>query len=241
MITNQQTGRSKGFGFIEFTNYKEFQTALSQKEPIIFGKQQLVFNSAKNKYDNDDEFKDNSVANKNNNSKLNVNEENNNSSNGSDSFDNSISTAIISRDSNGSNNSNNLNNIINCFKGENNGFLGAKNKPDVKKIYKNQDPDDLLTLQIKYALSKMSAQHSVNNSLNKSLGLSNYFDYYFGNNTNNNNISMNNSNVNNNNYNNEQQNNNNINRFNNNYYNKFSINTQNKKSKNFIYKSDVFN
>ena len=157
MITNQQTGRSKGFGFIEFTNYKEFQTALSQKEPIIFGKQQLVFNSAKNKYDNDDEFKDNNVMNKNNNSKLNVNEENNNSSNGNDSFDNSVSTAIISRDSNGSNNSNNLGNIINCFKGENNGFLGAKNKPDIKKIYKNEDPDDLLTLQIKYALSKMQS------------------------------------------------------------------------------------
>ena len=58
MITNQQTGRSKGYAFIEFTNYKEFQTALSPKEPIIFGKQKLVFNSAKNKYDSDEDSKD---------------------------------------------------------------------------------------------------------------------------------------------------------------------------------------
>jgi RNA recognition motif-containing protein len=62
LITNQQTGRSKGYAFIEFTNYKEFQTALSPKEPIIFGKQKLVFNSAKNRYDNNDNILKNNKA-----------------------------------------------------------------------------------------------------------------------------------------------------------------------------------
>ena len=32
-------------------NYKEFNQALNIKEPLIFGKQKLVMNSAKNKYD----------------------------------------------------------------------------------------------------------------------------------------------------------------------------------------------
>ena len=155
-----------------------------------------------------------------------------NSLNGSDSFDNSVSTAMISRDSNGSNYSKDLNNIINFFKGDNNGFLGVKNKPDLKKIYKNDDQDDLLTLQITYALSKMSAQYSVNNNpFNKSQGFSSYFDYYFGNNNNNTNTNTNTI---------EQQNNYNNNRFNT-YYNKFSFNPQNQKSKNFTFKSEAFN
>ena len=39
-------------------NYKEFNQALNIKEPLIFGKQKLVMNSAKNKYDNiyDEEY-----------------------------------------------------------------------------------------------------------------------------------------------------------------------------------------
>ena len=42
-------------------NYKEFNSALNIKEPLIFGKQRLVLNSAKNKYDNTEEemFKEN--------------------------------------------------------------------------------------------------------------------------------------------------------------------------------------
>ena len=42
-------------------NYKEFNSALNIKEPLIFGKQKLVLNSAKNKYDNTEEemFKEN--------------------------------------------------------------------------------------------------------------------------------------------------------------------------------------
>ena len=36
---------------------------MSQKDPIIFGKQKLVFNSAKNKYDSDDEIDDVNIVN----------------------------------------------------------------------------------------------------------------------------------------------------------------------------------
>jgi len=43
--------KSKGFGFVEFTNYKEFNKALNNKTPVFLGKQKLVFNSAKNRYD----------------------------------------------------------------------------------------------------------------------------------------------------------------------------------------------
>jgi RNA recognition motif-containing protein len=50
-MINQETNRSKGYAFIEFTNYKEFQKALNNPEPVILGKQKLVFNSAKNRYD----------------------------------------------------------------------------------------------------------------------------------------------------------------------------------------------
>ena len=50
-MINPETNKSKGYAFIEFTNYKEFQSALNNPEPIIFGKQKLVFNSAKNRYD----------------------------------------------------------------------------------------------------------------------------------------------------------------------------------------------
>ena len=48
---DQETGRSKGYAFFEFSNYKEFNKALNIKEPLIFGKQKLVLNSAKNRFD----------------------------------------------------------------------------------------------------------------------------------------------------------------------------------------------
>lgn len=52
LIKSNETNESKGYGFIEFNDYIEFQHALNNKEPIIFGKQKLIFNPAKNKYDN---------------------------------------------------------------------------------------------------------------------------------------------------------------------------------------------
>ncbi len=112
---------------------------------------------------------------------MNINEENN-SLNRSDSLDNSISTAIISRDSNGSNRSNNINNFKNCFKNNDKGFLGGKNIPDIKKINKHQNDDNSLTLEIKYALTKMREQYSINrDSLNNSIYFNNFCDYYLGN------------------------------------------------------------
>ena len=54
IIIDQETKRSKGFGFIEFSDEIEFKEALNNKSPLIFGKQKLVFNVAKNRYDDDD-------------------------------------------------------------------------------------------------------------------------------------------------------------------------------------------
>ena len=62
-MMNQETNKSKGYAFIEFANNKEFQTALNNTEPIVFGKQKLVFNLAKNKYESNQytfEYKENS-------------------------------------------------------------------------------------------------------------------------------------------------------------------------------------
>ena len=63
LIVNQQTGRSKGYGFFEFSNYKEFYEALNIKEPLFFGKQKLVLNSAKNRFDYEDDDKINELGN----------------------------------------------------------------------------------------------------------------------------------------------------------------------------------
>ena len=200
LITNQETGRSKGYGFIEFTNYKEFQTAMSQKDPIIFGKQKLVFNSAKNKYDNDDEI--NILNNTNHLNEIKLKSNSDNSFNENESCDTAGSNAIISRDSNLSNNSNN-NTIINNEMNNNNyltdvirenkfiknknigGFLLANNKtPDINKIYKEEDSQDLLTLQIKYALKKMEKEYFFRNKIENNNNY-NYCEYFFSNNNNN--------------------------------------------------------
>lgn len=42
-------------------NYKEFNNALNTKEPLIFGKQKLVLNSAKNKYNYEEDEKINEI------------------------------------------------------------------------------------------------------------------------------------------------------------------------------------
>ena len=165
LIVNQETGRSKGFAFIEFTNYKEFQNALNPKNDIIFGKQKLVFNSAKNKYDNNDDIRNNPLINKKNNNEEVI------SSIGSDSCETMTSTAKISRDSNNSNNMQNSIKIpVICY-------LGNNKKPNIKKIYQNNNnsQDDLLSLQIKYNLNKIKSEYMKNNfDLNKSP----FFNYY---------------------------------------------------------------
>ena len=152
---------------------------------------------------------------KKNSCKFDSNEENN-SINGSDSFDNSLSTAIISRDSNGSSKPNSSNIIQNYFKKNNNGFLGEKNKPEENDIYKDDDDqNNPLILQIKYALRKMSMQYANNKKSfnNFSCCKNNFCEYYLSNINN----DSNDGNIM------ENQNIININRINN-YYNKFSIN-----------------
>jgi hypothetical protein len=134
---------------------------------------------------------------------LNINEDIN-SYNGSDSGDTGFSTARYSKDSKDSNNSNNAqNNIKIPFIG----FLGENKKPDEKKIYTNGDNDDLLTLQIKYALSNISEKYF---DSNLNLIGSPICDYY-----------LNGINVNRNIVNNIEKKNNRFSNYN--YYNKFNI------------------
>ena len=155
----------------------------------------MVFNSAKNKYDNEEDVKDDNKANV---------IEDINSYNGSDSGDTGLSTARYSRDSNNSNNTQNY------LKTPFIGFLGENKKPDEEKIYKNGDNNDLLNLQIKYALRNISEEYSAYNSNLITLPIC---DYY---------LSGINININKNITNSENKNKNN--RFSNyNYYNKFNV------------------
>ena len=62
LIVDHETGRSKGYAFFEFSNYKEFNRALNLKDSLIFGKQKLVMNSAKNRFDEIDEEKNNDLS-----------------------------------------------------------------------------------------------------------------------------------------------------------------------------------
>lgn len=122
----------------------------------------MVFNSAKNKYDNEEDVKDDN--------KVNVIEDIN-SSNGSDSGDTGLSTARYSGDSNNSNNTNTQNYLKTPFAS----FLGENKKPDEKKIYKNGDNDDLLNLQIKYALRNISEEYSAYSSNSITSPLCDYY------------------------------------------------------------------
>ena len=143
-----------------------------------------MFNSAKNKYD-DDEINNNLSSNNN----ININTEIKLNSNSSDSFnenenlDTTASNALISRDSNLSNKSINT---INCnnsnkFKNKSNGFLGENEIPNVKKIYKEEDAQDLLTWKIKYALKKMEQEYLLNNIQGNNNYNYIYCEYFFSN------------------------------------------------------------
>ena len=219
LIINQETGKSKGFAFIEFTNYKEFQNALNPKNDIIFGKQKLVFNSAKNKYDYNDDIKNNSLINKKNNNEEII------SLIGSDSSETMTSTAKISRDSN------NSNNVQNNAKIPVTGFLGNSKKPNIKKIYHNNNAqDNLLSLQIKYNLNKIKSEYKENNfDLIKSPFYGYYCNYNYNYHADNNNIIniMNNNNAINNNG--KKSNNSKIINYHNKFFTGFKIDSYNNK------------
>ena len=137
---------------------------------------------------------------------------------------------------------NNTTITINNIKMPISGFLGENKKPNEKKIYQSESQNDLLNLQIKYALSKISEEYyDKNNDLIKSPLCDYYcnYNYKFFNNYNNYNI--NNNIKSNNNINNKVNNNkniiNNVKNFKNirfnNYYNKFSFGFTNNNFKNY--------
>lgn len=156
-----------------------------------------MFNSAKNKYDPDEEFESGNYIQTNTNNiyeiKIKANSDNSdNNFNENESCDTAISNAIISRDSNSSNNSNSQNiifqttqlNNFTMFKKNNNikGFLGDNKIPDVKKIYKDNEPKDLLTLHIKQALRQMEKDYCskiMNGNNNLHRNKYNYCEYFF--------------------------------------------------------------
>ena len=137
------------------------------------------------------------------------------------------STPKFSRDSN------NSNIIINNIEMPISGFLGENKKPNEKKIYQSENQHNLLTLQIKYALNKISEEYYDKNfDLIKSplCDFNCNYNYEFCKNNIDNNIYNNIININNN-INNKIYNNNSINinekrikniKFNS-YYNKFSF------------------
>ena len=137
-------------------NYKEFNQALNIKEPLIFGKQKLVMNSAKNKYDNiyDEEY---------------YNMQNNNEDMKSlDSFNSSNQTLHLSttetavssiRNSKDSYNSLVNNQSFQSFFIEKN--KSEKNFEEICNTIKNNSKNDLES-QIKNSLRKLSEQYYLN-------------------------------------------------------------------------------
>lgn len=158
-IVDSKTGKSKGYGFIEFTCYAEFNKAITQKDPLIFGKQKLVFNSAKNRYEDEEmEIKENK------NSEL-ANEDPKSFANNSKEIGDFSGSISKSEEEIGVSN-------------DSRSFLGGKNKPDEKKFLLNNDFYNPLTLQIKNALSKVSNYYFNNETLLSKFSI---FNYHLGN------------------------------------------------------------
>ena len=164
LIVNQQTGRSKGYAFIEFSSYKEFCEALNIKEPLIFGKQKLVLNSAKNRFNYDEDDKVNELS-----SSSNQLIEDRKSLDSLNSFNQNRPSSSTETGISSVRNSKESSNSI----GNNYNFLGDKMKPDIN--YSNTDNDsNNLQLQIKDSLKKLSEQYYMNPNDNKS----SLFNYY---------------------------------------------------------------
>jgi RNA recognition motif-containing protein len=179
-MINPETNRSKGYAFIEFTNYKEFQKALNNPEPVILGKQKLVFNSAKNRYD----FNTNSNIQQN----LMCNEDIKirRNSQGYDN-NNNYNNYIMSRNindkeklnigiSNGSTNANSFNSSYNST------IQGEKckmNKKESNQLTIDDISDSPLDVQIKYSLKNMTNLYARTNSNFLKSKICNYFCFPF--------------------------------------------------------------
>ena len=124
----------------------------------------MVFNSAKNRYDNNEEIE--------------TNRNKNNESTNEDFKSINASNSTEAGDSSRRNSQKRERNEVSKISKMNQGFLGGINKPDEKKIFLNNDCDNLLTLQIKYALNKVSNNYSANENLYLK---SPVFNYYCGN------------------------------------------------------------
>ena len=182
LIVNQQTGRSKGYAFFEFSNYKEFYEALNIKEPLIFGKQKLVLNSAKNRF----EFEDNDKINELGIGNMQLAEDRKSL----DSLNSMNQTQPLSTTETRFSSIRNSKESANTC--GNQSFLGDKIKPEINiSNLKNEGND--LQLQIKDSLKKLAEQYYMNPNENKS-PLFNYYctpflfnnsnkkDYFFPNN-----------------------------------------------------------
>ena len=167
-MINPETNKSKGYAFIEFTNYKEFQSALNNPEPIIFGKQKLVFNSAKNRYDS--KIDNEEMSNINNNIQI-YDKTNNNDFfiYNPISIRNKENLKIqISGNSNGSSNNSSTNSSLNSV------LHADKNKIKQKEIEKEKEKENIQTfknmkdnpinIQVKYALENMANSYGNNNN-----------------------------------------------------------------------------
>jgi RNA recognition motif-containing protein len=159
IIFDNVTGKSKGFGFVEFSNYKEFNKALNNKNPVFLGKQKLVFNSGKNKYDDDDNYinfsKENIISHSDSTNSFNLTQQ---SSNGNSVF-NSLSNS-------------NKTSMTNSFIEEN----LNNNKPIIKNVF-YQDEDEQFQIDISNAFKNVSKMALYSGKGN--LSQCNYYCNYF--------------------------------------------------------------
>ena len=134
---------------------------MNTKEPLIFGKQKLVLNSAKNRFDYDNQEKINDLGNINFiDERKSLDSLNSVSQNqGLSSTESGISSMRNSKESLNSN-------------GNSNSFLGDKTKSENYSLNLNDDSIDL-QLQIKDSLKKLSEQYYMSQYNNSSL-----FNYY---------------------------------------------------------------
>ena len=185
-MVNPETFKSKGYAFIEFSNYKEFQAALNTPEPIIFGKQKLVFNSAKNKYDfdlNSNSEKTNNVEILNNDKLYNIsnnihktihaNKFSNNYIRYSTYNKENINIRIAGASEGSTNNSSNNSSYNSVFHGEKN--KSKQKEKENNTLINNEIKDKSLDSQIKHALKNIAEFYGKNNPYFLNSKLCNYY------------------------------------------------------------------